>query len=175
VTGSSPASSAGGAAPASWGTLGTAPLPRGAHVTAGRVVAGVFLMGVWFAVFAYLPYRVYALLNAHGLTTPISPLDALEVGTALAIAVGVAHIAKPTSAWGPAVVASSVVALVYLGLLLLRPEFTVDFGSYATFALEYRSVLLILAVAPALRLVSGAVVLVEDLARPGERVRRQFA
>ena len=150
------------------------PLPR---IGAGRLVVSVLIVLVWFLFLGYLPYVLVGFARSHGATLPVSATFVLAFGLFLAVLAGFRHLSKPTRLWGPALIVSAAAGIVYLLVLLGSPVLSVGTSLSGTsfgFALDYRVLLLVLLIAPVLRLASGIVVTLEDALRPGERVRHQF-
>lgn len=150
------------------------PLPR---VGAGRVAVSVLIVLVWFLFLGYLPFVLVGFARSHGATLPVSESFVLAFGLLLALLAGFRYLSKPTRLWGPACIVSAGAGIVYLLVLLASPVFSVGTtfqGTSFGFALDYRVLLLVLLIAPVLRLASGIVITIEDIVRPGERVRHQF-
>lgn len=162
--------------PAAWPQPGMAqpPLPR---IGAGRVVVSVLIVLVWFLFLGYVPFVIVGFARSHGATLPVSGTFVLAFGFLLAVLAGFRYLSKPTRLWGPACIVSAAAGIAYLLVLLASPVFSVGTTFQSTsfgFALDYRVLLLVLLIAPVLRLASAVVVTIEDLRRPGERVRHQF-
>lgn len=151
-----------------------APLPR---IGAGRVVVSALIVLVWFFFLGYIPFLLVGFARSHGATLPVSETFVLAFGFLLAVLAGFRYLSKPTSLWGPACIVSAAAGIVYLLVLLASPVFSVGTtlqGTSFGFALDYRVLLMVLLIAPIFRLASGIVVTIEDILRPGERVRHQF-
>ena len=125
-------------------------------VAALRLIPAFFLLVI-------LPVAVLTFVNSKGISLPISTTVVTEWGVLL-IALGAArYVLRPTRAFGPVSIAASFVALLYLvyAASLSPYRFTVPGGS-ASIAAGYALFLDLMMIIPAIGIVVGALVTVED-------------
>jgi len=118
-----------------------------------------------------LPVAVLTFVSSHGVALPIS-VDAVIVWGFVLLALGAARsILKPTAAYGPLSIATSLVTLLYLAYALsLSPYRLTIPGGSATVAAGYAGFLEIAMIVPALGRLAGVLTTVEDARAPKERL-----
>lgn len=134
------------------------------------LVATLGLIPSFFLVIA-LPVAALTFVSAQGIAVPI-PVDAVIVGGVLLLGLGAARsILKPTAAYGPLSIATSLVALLYLAYLVsLSPyRFGIPGGS-ASVAAGYSTFLELAMIVPALGVLAGILTTWEDAHAPKERL-----
>ncbi|MGA8709729.1 MAG: hypothetical protein ACLP8Y_08270 [Thermoplasmata archaeon] len=137
-------------------------------VAALRLIPAFFLLII-------LPVAALTFVNAHGIALPISTLAVSEWGIAL-IALGAArYILRPTRAFGPVSIVASGVALLYLlyAVSLSPYRLTIPGGS-ASIAAGYALFLELMMIIPAIGILVGALVTVEDATGHTERLVFDF-
>lgn len=138
------------------------------------LVTALWLIPMFFLLVA-LPVAALTFVNSRGIALPI-PIFAITVWGILLLALGAArNILKPTPAYGPLSVATSLVYLLYLYYLIsLSPyRFTLPGGS-ASLAAGYSMFIELLMIVPAFGLVAGILTTVEDARSPKERLPFDF-
>lgn len=138
------------------------------------VIAGLRIIPTFFLLIA-LPVAALSFANSRGIALPISTYAVTVWGIAL-ISLGAArYILKPTRAYGPVSIAASAVVLVYLLYLLsLSPYRLTIPGGSASLAAGYTSFLEIALIMPAIGIVVGILVTIEDAGSRTERLLFDF-
>jgi hypothetical protein len=134
------------------------------------LVAALRLIPSFFLLVA-LPVAVLAFVNSQGVAIPIST-NAVIVWGFLLLGLGTARsILKPTRAYGPLSVATSLVSILYLlYLIALSPYRLVVPGGSASIAAGYSMFLELAMIVPAIGLVAGLLITIEDARAPTERL-----
>jgi hypothetical protein len=138
------------------------------------VVAAVRLVPL-VVVLVGLPVAALTYLQSRSLSLPVSVDTVMAYGIALCAISTARYIAKPTRAYGPISVASSVVTLAFLVTLLLQS--TYNFGvpqTSAVISLTYRDLIEVLLAVPVFSLAAGLVTTIQDLRSPYERLPFDF-
>jgi hypothetical protein len=155
----------------------SAPPPAGYKVPSlgWRILAGALILVPMVVLFIGLPVGLFSFLGSHGIAPPI-PLATIEAfGIALSVLVTLRYILKPTVAYGPLAVATAGVTLGYLYLLLVAATYVISVpNANVAIAVGYSDLILLLMIGPALALTAGVLTLVEDVARPKERLPFDF-
>lgn len=159
----------------------SAAAPRGPTVRipslARRVVVGSLLTLVLIFFLVVLPLALLSRLEhlpTVSLTFPVTRTEVAAYGTALAVLYGLRSVGRPTLAFGPLSVLVSGLGIAYLLFLAQAPPLTVGVRDISL-SLGIGPWLVLLALVPLFGLLAGLVATVEDLARPGERVRVEYA
>lgn len=149
----------------------TAPRPTGGPRRA--LYAGVVLVGL-AALFVGLPLAILSLFASHGVTTPASALPFVAGGIGLALLFALAYYFRPTTWFGPVLIARAVGGILYLLLLapFLVAHATVAGNVVAT--LGASALFLWLIASPAIGAVAGVFVWLSDARDPATRLRREF-
>jgi len=134
------------------------------------LVASLRLIPLFFLLVA-LPIAALTFVNSHGIALPVSTY-AVEVWGILLLALGSArYILKPTRAYGPISIVTSAVGLLYLLYLRsLSPYHLVVPGGAASVVAGYALFLELLMIVPAIGIVVGLLVSVEDARSRTERL-----
>lgn len=140
-----------------------------------RIVIAALKLIPSFVLLILLPVAALTFLGAHGVSLPISTY-AVEVWGIALIAVGTArYISKPTAAFGPLSIAASTVSFLYLYYALsLSPYRLVVPGGSASLVAGYSMFLELMMIVPAIGIVVGILVTVEDVRSPKERLPFDF-
>jgi len=138
------------------------------------LVAGLRLIPAFFLLVA-LPAAALTFLSSQGISLPISVFAVTAWGIAL-IALGAArYVLKPTRAYGPVSILASLVALLYLFYLVsLSPYRLVLPGGTASVVAGYALFLELLMILPAIGIVVGILVTIEDARSRTERLPFDF-
>ena len=138
------------------------------------LVAALRLIPSFFLLVA-LPVAALSFVNSRGIALPISTTAVVVWGLIL-LGLGTArYIAKPTRAYGPLSVVTSFVSLLYLVYALgLSPYRLVVPGGSASVTAGYSMFLELAMIIPAIGIVVGFLVTLEDARAPGERLPFDF-
>jgi hypothetical protein len=139
-----------------------------------RLTLGVLRLAPLLLLFTAVPYVVLQVLAAHGIHSPINFASVAVVGVLVSVLSAAAYILKPTRAFGPVWMASSVVTVAYFLSFVPEASFSTGLPNGGLFTITYGNVLLLLAVVPGLRAVASAFTTYEDVARPTERLPLDF-
>ncbi len=134
------------------------------------LVAALRLIPSFFLLVA-LPVAALTFVDSRGIAVPIST-NAVIVWGFLLLGLGTARsILKPTRAYGPLSVATSLVSILYLlYLIALSPYRLVVPGGSASIAAGYSMFLELALIVPAVGLIAGLLTTVEDVRAPTERL-----
>ncbi len=119
---------------------------------------------------ALVPFEALRRLSGLPIALGVTPFEVLAAGTVLALLTAARHFSKPSRAYGPVAITAAVAGIAYLLWLAAHATIAVDPGHGVGVTLTYGTVLELMAVAPALSLVSAVVTTLEDLRHPGERL-----
>ncbi|MCI4325689.1 MAG: hypothetical protein L3K00_07425 [Thermoplasmata archaeon] len=133
------------------------------------LVASLRMVGL-LIVFVAIPLGLLQFLSSHGVTPPYSLLTVSAVGIVLAILGASATVARPTQAYGPLALASSVILFLWLLALAKHGVVQIGIGSGGYLQLSYGNAILLVALVPLLLAVAAIGTTAEDLRRPGERL-----
>jgi len=140
-----------------------------------RILGGALRLIPLVVILIGVPVAVLTFLQSHGIPLPIPLLTVEIAGIAITALVVARYILKPTPAFGPLSIATSVVTLLYLWVVLIDSTYHLTVpGSGVVIGIDYRDLILLLLLVPALALAAGAVTLVEDANRPKERLPFDF-
>lgn len=146
--------------------------PPGARIPSlgRRVAIGILRLVPVMIVLVGVPLGALTFLESHGVSVPISTLQITLGGTALALLGFARYVLRPTRAFGPVSMLGSLVAIVYLLSLVPNASVSIPAGQGSTVTFTYATLFLVLAVIPAIRILSAFVTTVEDWLHPGERL-----
>jgi len=156
-----------------------APAPEAAPVRipslGRRILLAALRLIPSFLLLIALPTAALSYVSSRGYDIPVS-VYAVTVWGALLIAIGVAqYVSKPTVAYGPLSIAYSAVVLLYLDYLRsLSPYRFVIPGESASLTAGYSMFLELLMIVPAMGIVAGLLITVEDIRSPKERLPFDF-
>jgi hypothetical protein len=139
-----------------------------------RAVLGVLLLVPLLVLWVGIPYAVLTTLHGFGVSSGLDLVTVTVVGAVIAVLGAARYVLKPTRAFGPVAVLTSVTAVVYLLALSPYASFAVSIGKTATLSITYGAILSLLAIVPGIRAVSALVTTVEDGLHPGERLPYDF-
>jgi len=139
-----------------------------------RAIVAVLLLVPSILFFAIVPAGLLGITAGFGLESGVGAASIALGGILLAALWAAQYVVRPTVAFGPVSVVASTVALAYLWWLVPQAHIAVAFMSNGSASLSYGTVIELLMLVPAFGLASGAVSLVEDVVRPGERVAQEF-
>jgi hypothetical protein len=142
-----------------------------AHVPslARRLTFGALRLVPLLIVYVVLPNVSLQALQSQGLVSGLPLAQVTVFGAGLAVLSTAAYVVRPTRAYGPLSVVSSLGKVLYL----------VYFATFAWVALslstvgiqlDFGNLLLLLAVLPVFGIVSGVLITIEDARHPGERL-----
>jgi hypothetical protein len=135
---------------------------------------GMAYFVLMFVLLALLPFAVVESVVALGyVTLAVSPDVILGVGALQALLEGMTVSTRPTPSYGPVLMVASLVALGYLAIFLTSSAVTVSVDTSSGplgIQVFYSPLVLLLMVAPGLRLLSGVATTFEDHWHPGERL-----
>ena len=140
-----------------------------------RIAFGTLRTIPLIIVLVILPWYGLRAAESAGLHSPLPVGAILAAGLLISVISALRYVARPTKAFGPLSVLASVVGLVYLLYLRSLAEFSVSAGQGMSISLTYSGLLTYALLVPLFGLLAGIVTTVEDFARPGERVRYQYA
>ena len=136
-----------------------------------RILVAALRLVPAFFVLVILPVAALTFVNKHGIALPISTLAVTEWGILL-VALGAArYILRPTRAFGPVSIAASLAGLLYLvyAVSLSPYRLTIPGGS-ASIVAGYTLFLELMMIIPAIGILVGVLVTVEDASSPYERL-----
>lgn len=136
-----------------------------------RILVAALRLIPGFLLLVALPVAALTFVSAHGIALPISVAAVIAWGIVL-LALGAArYVLKPTPAYGPLSIAVSLVGLLYLLYLSsLSPYRLVIPGGSASIAAGFAMFLELLMIIPAIGIVVGALITLEDARSPKERL-----
>jgi len=138
------------------------------------LVAALRLIPSFFLLVA-LPVAALSFVNSRGIALPISTTAVLVWGLVLLALGTVRYIAKPTRAYGPLMIATSFVSLLYLVYALgLSPYRVVVPGGSASITAGYSMFLEVAMIIPTIGILVGLLTTVEDARTPEERLPFDF-
>jgi hypothetical protein len=136
-----------------------------------RILAGGTRLVPLIVLLVILPVAALMYLQSHGITLPVSVATVTVAGLIISVLSTVRYIARPTAAYGPVSVATSLVTIVYLLVLWVQSTYRIAVpNSSVVIAVGYTELLELALLIPALALAAGLVTTVEDLAHPRERL-----
>jgi hypothetical protein len=140
-----------------------------------RILAGGGRLVPLLVVLVGIPVAGLEYLAAHQVSLPISIVTVAGYGVAISVLSTARYVAKPTRAYGPLSMATSVVAFSYLFTLWLQATYRISVPNSAmTISIGYVELVDLLLLVPALALVAGLISSVEDLRSPTERLPFDF-
>ncbi len=139
-----------------------------------RLILGALVFVGLFIGVVVVPVSLFQTLAGYGVASGLGLSTVELVGTGLAALGAVRYVLRPTRAYGPVAALFSTVTLLYLLYLSARAHLSVGFSGQGTFSLDYGMVLALLAIVPLFGLAAAIVTTVEDVARPGERLRVEY-
>jgi hypothetical protein len=140
----------------------------------GRCVVGGLITIVLFLLLVLIPIAILNLLTPHGVTVSV-PISTIQIaGILLAFLVGVRYILRPTRALGPASMAISLTALLYLWSIRSNASIGVAPGGAFGITIGFAALLTLLLLVPGLGLIAGAFTAYEDFRHPGERLALDY-
>ncbi|HEY6238415.1 MAG TPA: hypothetical protein VIZ68_04445, partial [Thermoplasmata archaeon] len=108
-----------------------------------------------------------------GFSTPVPTSSIVFSGLVIALLFAARGVLRPTKAFGPVATLGSLVSMLYL--LYLAPLASAGVATDRIgVTLAFSGLLLLLAIVPFLGVCAGVVATIEDVARPGERVRYEY-
>jgi hypothetical protein len=138
-------------------------------------VVGVIIGISLVVVLVIVPYIFISMLQGLGFNLGLSLFDIILFGVIIAALSSAAHIAKPTSAYGPLFATKSGVVLAYLFIFAGAATVSLSIsgnngGGGADVSFGWAALLWIVMVIPAIKLAAALVITVEDIRHPGERL-----
>ncbi len=152
----------------------TAVSPPSVPSLARRLGFGALVFVGLLVAWVVVPVSLLGLLESHGGVSTISLSFITAVGVGLAALGAGRYILKPTRLFGPLAALSSIVAILYLLLLSGSAHLTFEVSSQTALTLDYGTILEYLVIVPVFGLASALVTTVEDVVRPGERLRVEY-
>lgn len=140
-----------------------------------RIVVAALRLIPSFFVLIILPVAVLSFASSRGIALPISAYAVTAWGLVLIILGTARYILRPTRAFGPVSIATSLAAVLYLLYALLQSpyRFTVPGGS-ASLVAGYATFLELVMIVPAIGILVGILVTVEDAGSFPERLVFDF-
>jgi hypothetical protein len=168
---SAPAASSAVAPPDTGPVPGQYRLPSWGH----RILGGALRLVPLALLLVGLPVAILTFLQSNGISIPYPILVVELAGIALTALIVARYIFRPTSAYGPLMIAVSAVSLVYLYYIFLNSTYTLRIpNAQVAIGVTYTDLILLLMIVPALTLVAGIVTTAEDVSRPRERLPFDF-
>lgn len=149
------------------------PLPVNYYVPSleYRILAAALRLIPLLILLVVIPVAILDYLASKQISLPVAVATVEAFGVAIAVMSTARYLAKPTRAYGPVSMATSVVTLAYLFALWLQATYRVSVPKSAvTVSIGYAGLIDILLLIPALALVAGLITTVEDLRSPMERL-----
>ncbi len=144
--------------------------PRPPRLSLGRQLAVGIGTGAAVAIGAgYLPFYLLTTVRPSSIALGFSPATTFALVVVVAILEGAAAGLQPTRLYGGLVIAAGLAAIYLLLYLIRTATFNIAVGSGAVISIGYAAFLWLLVLAAVISIASGAVALIEDLRRPGER------
>jgi hypothetical protein len=153
------------------------PRPESYHVPSleFRILASALRLVPLLILFVGIPVAILEYLSSRQISLPVSVATVEFFGVAIAILSTARYIAKPTAAFGPVSMATSVVTLAYLFTLWLQATYRIAVpSSSVTISVGYADLVALLILVPALALIAGLLTSIEDLRSPRERLPFDF-
>jgi len=140
-----------------------------------RILVAALRLIPSFLLLIALPIAVLNFASSKGIAIPIST-TAVAVGGLALLALGTArYIGKPTRAFGPLSIATSLAAVVYLLYAISRSPYRLVLpGGSATVIAGYSTFLELMLIAPIFGIVAGILTTIEDARSPTERLPFDF-
>jgi hypothetical protein len=140
-----------------------------------RILGGALRMVPLAVILVGLPVAALTFLQAHGISLPVPILTVAVAGIVITGLIVARYIFKPTPAYGPLSITTSVATLVYLWVIFLDATYRLAIpGANAGISIGYGTLILLLMVGPALALTAGVLTTVEDVRSPKERLPFDF-
>lgn len=136
-----------------------------------RILVGTArLVGLLVALVG-LPVAALAYLDARGIALPVSIATVTVAGVAISALSTARYVLRPTRAYGPVSLATSVVTVVYLITIWAQGTYRLAVpGSSVSLSVGYTTLLELVLLVPALALLGAVLTTIEDLSAPGERL-----
>jgi hypothetical protein len=157
-------------------TSGYGPNPPGVRrpTFSRRAAIATILLIPLLIVTVGVPAYVLGFLDQHGGSAGVNLLQTTAGGVALSALSALAYLLRPTRAYGPAVAARAIAALVYLLSLAGYASIAFPVGSSVVATLNYASLLVWLALVPAFSLIGALFITASDARDVDARLRRDF-
>jgi hypothetical protein len=139
-----------------------------------RIPVGVIITLLLFAIFAGAPYFLIPFVEGYNIQVAANGYVLAAIGSVIAVFEGARYILKPTRLYGPCWIVASGSFLGYMLYLANAARVTLPPIHNVTLSFGYGTLLLLLAIVPALTLAAAIVTTVEDLRHPGERMPYDF-
>jgi cytochrome c oxidase assembly factor CtaG len=154
----------------------TPPDPSTYYIPSAQRRAAIAVLYLIPAILLYvvIPYVGLSELSKFGISTGYSFTFIVIAGISLAVLGAVGSFMRPTRAYGPLRIASSVGAILYLLILASSSQITIGIGNSGSFTLAYAGMITLFAVVPTIRIGAGVTTTIEDALRPGERLPFDF-
>jgi hypothetical protein len=135
----------------------------------GSIIAAVSIIGL-----VVIPYKIVTTLQGYGLILGLSLWVIVAFGVVLTALTAAAYIAQPTKAYGPLFIAKSGVALAYLFVLAGAASFSLSVKGGTSVSMEWSALIWLVMIIPAIKIIAGLVITLEDVRHPGERLPYDF-
>jgi hypothetical protein len=140
-------------------------------------VIGVILFVLLLAVLVILPLWLLGIVGQHDVGYGVPSVLVLYGGLAIVVLNTLAWVAKAERIYGPLCIAASLVSLGYLLTLMQYASIqysTSGGGTAITAAVSYGDFIKLLCIVPAIGLVSGLFMTLQDLFHPKARLPKDF-
>ena len=148
--------------------------PHASPSMARRVVGGVLLLVPLLAIWVALPLYVDSFLAKYGVGLGLPNSVVLVVGSLIALLGATAYVLRPTRAYGPVLLVSGTVSIAYLLYLVPDAAVSISLPHQGAASFGYAAILLAIVLVILVRLFAAALVTVQDLKYPTERVSYEF-
>jgi hypothetical protein len=136
-----------------------------------RILGGALRLVPLVVILIGLPVAALTFLQSHGIALPVPILTVEVAGIAITGLIVARYILKPTVAYGPLSIATSVVTLLYLWVILIDATYHLAVpGGDVVLSIGYRNLILLLLLVPGLALTAGGLTTIEDITAPKERL-----
>jgi hypothetical protein len=136
---------------------------------ARRIVAGASTAIAVALVSGYLPYYLLTTLKPSSVGFGVAATFPLILGIVIGLLEGLATALRPTRAYGPIAIASSLAGIGYLYVIFQNSTIHVAVNS-GGLAIGFGLFILLLILVTGVSMVSGVVTTIEDFIHPGERL-----
>lgn len=136
-----------------------------------RLITGTAYLVLLVILLVAIPVAGLEYLRSFGVALPIAIPTEILYGLLISALVATRYVLRPTAAYGPLLMATAVVTIVFLWTLLLQSTYAISVPhTPASLSVDFARIVELLLLVPALALVAGAITTAEDLRNPAERL-----